>query len=590
MLDKEIVNFTRNGIVKTNLTTGKSELVVKSDYANEMKYKPTSEGVYDVDVPPHLHAEDYSREEGIPRNKQQLPTNSTIKYSPGNTCHSHTHTYFRQNSRYSNGVIHNQGHTSSSPGKNMKQITAKAEPALNALPASKTDFKKQIKNEKFRKLALYCASSLLGQENNNGDNPAVEAVKTNLRTIYLARQFKSTGKNSDNRRPSNTAQKPESIPPQPSSSEPVNQAQKIKFKKKGKAAESTRKTVAGGGTAKKLSILKHPAILKILLIAFGIFMAIVMLLAVIGGVLGSIFGGAQKENSPELTAYVKQLDDDFTAKISSVKENYENGEHTEVTVQGSDVINTDPEALAILVTGDWTDIALTDENKAAIKSYYNILNTYTVKESDSKVNVSNGTSSSAAYTEHHVTIIINTSTAADKIDSFNFSKDKKEAIIESLGVLSQAESLGAENGGFVGSGSGEAATPEEAYDDPQVKKIFTEADKYLGYKYVWGGSTPKTSFDCSGFVCWVFTHSGVRNTPRTSAQGLYDECAPMAQAEAQPGDLIFFTKTYPTSNTVTHVGIYAGNNKMLHCGDPIQYTTLNKTYWKEHFYSFGRLK
>ena len=139
-----------------------------------------------------------------------------------------------------------------------------------------------------------------------------------------------------------------------------------------------------------------------------------------------------------------------------------------------------------------------------------------------------------------------------------------------------------------GSGGGNAIPPD-SYDDAAVQALMEEAAKYLGYPYVWGGSSPSTSFDCSGFVCWVFTNSGVHNLPRTTAQGIYDQCAPVSAADAKAGDIIFFTGTYNSAGPVSHVGIYCGNGVMIHCGDPIKYASINTSYWQSHFYAFGRL-
>lgn len=133
------------------------------------------------------------------------------------------------------------------------------------------------------------------------------------------------------------------------------------------------------------------------------------------------------------------------------------------------------------------------------------------------------------------------------------------------------------------------AKPPESYDDKTVQALMEEAEKYLGYPYVWGGSNPSTSFDCSGFVCWVFTNSGVHNLPRTTAQGIYDQCTPVSQSEAKAGDIIFFTGTYNSAGAVSHVGIYCGNGVMIHCGNPISYASIHTPYWQSHFYAFGRL-
>ena len=129
--------------------------------------------------------------------------------------------------------------------------------------------------------------------------------------------------------------------------------------------------------------------------------------------------------------------------------------------------------------------------------------------------------------------------------------------------------------------------PSEALDDEVFAAIIKEAEKYLGYPYVWGGSSPSTSFDCSGFVSWVINHSGW-DVGRLGAQGLCNICTPVPSANVKPGDLVFFTGTYDTPG-VSHVGIYVGNNMMIHCGDPISYANLNSSYWQSHFYRYGRL-
>ena len=129
--------------------------------------------------------------------------------------------------------------------------------------------------------------------------------------------------------------------------------------------------------------------------------------------------------------------------------------------------------------------------------------------------------------------------------------------------------------------------PPEALEDATFAAMMAEAEKYVGYPYVWGGSSPSTSFDCSGFVSWVINHSGW-DVGRLGAQGLCNICTPVSPEQAKPGDLVFFVGTYDTPG-VSHVGIYVGNSVMLHCGDPISYTNLNSSYWQQHFYCYGRL-
>ena len=132
--------------------------------------------------------------------------------------------------------------------------------------------------------------------------------------------------------------------------------------------------------------------------------------------------------------------------------------------------------------------------------------------------------------------------------------------------------------------------PPEALEDEVFAAMLTEAEKYLGMPYVWGGSSPSTSFDCSGFVSWVINHSGW-NVGRLGAKSLCNICTPVSPANARPGDLVFFINTYdaPDPNAPTHCGIYVGNNMMIHCGDPISYANLSSNYWQNHFYCYGRL-
>lgn len=133
------------------------------------------------------------------------------------------------------------------------------------------------------------------------------------------------------------------------------------------------------------------------------------------------------------------------------------------------------------------------------------------------------------------------------------------------------------------------ADPGAAMGDGSFEAMLAEAQKYLGFPYVWGGSSPSTSFDCSGYVSWVINHSGVGSVGRQTAQGLYNLCTPVSRSDMRPGDLVFFTGTYSTANPVTHVGIYVGGSRMIHCGNPISYANLNSNYWLSKFYSGGRL-
>ena len=151
-----------------------------------------------------------------------------------------------------------------------------------------------------------------------------------------------------------------------------------------------------------------------------------------------------------------------------------------------------------------------------------------------------------------------------------------------------------DNGGDGGALPGTPGGPEipgnpgAAMGDGTFAAMLAEAEKYLGWPYVWGGSSPSTSFDCSGFASWVINQSGAGSVGRQTAQGLYNLCTPVTAGQAKPGDLVFFVGTYDTPG-VSHVGLYVGNSVMLHCGDPISYTSLNSSYWQSHLYCYGRL-
>lgn len=125
--------------------------------------------------------------------------------------------------------------------------------------------------------------------------------------------------------------------------------------------------------------------------------------------------------------------------------------------------------------------------------------------------------------------------------------------------------------------------------DADFAALMAEAEKYIGYPYVWGGSSPETSFDCSGFVCWVFRTSGVYDTGRRGATGLFNLCSEISAKDARPGDLVFFQGTMGDVEGITHVGIYVGNHWMIHCGDPIGFADLSASKWQRRLYAYGRL-
>ena len=196
----------------------------------------------------------------------------------------------------------------------------------------------------------------------------------------------------------------------------------------------------------------------------------------------------------------------------------------------------------------------------------------------------------------HLTITVKTPEQAAQ--DYNFNQVQLGALTEML--LPENKALlteligwatgtgGAGSVGGVGNING-YEVPPEALSDERFAAMLHEAEKYLGFPYVWGGSSPSTSFDCSGFVCWVLNKSGAMSIERTTATGIYNRCTVIPKSEAKPGDLIFFTGTYNSPGPISHIGIYVGNGMMVHAGDPIQYTSIESNYWKQHFYAFTRI-
>ena len=168
---------------------------------------------------------------------------------------------------------------------------------------------------------------------------------------------------------------------------------------------------------------------------------------------------------------------------------------------------------------------------------------------------------------------------------------KREGVVQKVSQYGNAGEQVVEISFINGGGNAVLGTSYTAEDEDLkgVETDYTKAEKYLGYPYVWDGSSPSTSFDCSGFVCWVINQSGVGNVGRTTAQGIFNYTTPIAPSEAKPGDIIFFTGTYDSGSAVSHVGIYVGNGMMIHCGNPISYASVNTPYWQQHFYAYGRL-
>ena len=180
----------------------------------------------------------------------------------------------------------------------------------------------------------------------------------------------------------------------------------------------------------------------------------------------------------------------------------------------------------------------------------------------------------------------------DDPEYFMFDEDEEEAEEDTFPVITSVGKKNVKINGVKSKGTLVKYTiPEQLLrDDPNFLALMIEAEKYIGYPYVYGAANPDTGFDCSGFVCWVFRHSGVYKTKRLGANGLYSLCTDIPREEARPGDLVFFEKTMGADvKGITHVGIYVGNNMMIHAGDPVGFADLKSEQWAKKIYGFGRL-
>lgn len=282
----------------------------------------------------------------------------------------------------------------------------------------------------------------------------------------------------------------------------------------------------------------------------------------------------------EFSSYEYALQDE----IDSIKTNYPN--YDEYHIKG-DSVGHDVHELFSYLTARYGEIKSAGEIQGELKKLFNQMyeKKYTSKS------MTKYDSEGNPYTYRILTLTI-TRKSIDEVAKEEFSNYETNM----AHYLTLLENQGNMSGTF-GSGYGDLGeiidnpnfgNPGIEFDDATVKRLFGEAEKHIGKRYVFGASGP-SNFDCSGFVCWSFSKSGVKRMPRTTAWLIYKNyCNPISPSEAKPGDIIFFKGTYNSGTPISHVGIYAGNGMMIHAGDPIQYTSINSKYWKSHFYSFGR--
>ena len=317
--------------------------------------------------------------------------------------------------------------------------------------------------------------------------------------------------------------------------------------------------------------------------------------AMLEGVTGAITSTSYTAEDPD----IRQTESDYTAlekqlerELDSIEQTHSGYDEYRYDV---DTIGHDPNELIAYLTVNFNDFK-PDEVQAALKDLFEQQYTVTltpVSETRYKtVSHTNkdGTTSSrrVAYTYKILFVTVRNRSLGTVVRELLTEDEYKRYLVIFQQKGNRPDIFG-DNIYANPSEGPKYEIPGEALSDPSFKALITEAEKYLGYPYVWGGSSPSTSFDCSGFVCWVYTASGVHNLPRTTATGIYNQCTVISKSEAKPGDLVFFIKTYDCDGPVSHIGIYVGNGMMIHAGSPIKYASIETSYWQKHFYAFGRL-
>ena len=368
-------------------------------------------------------------------------------------------------------------------------------------------------------------------------------------------------------------------------------------------AKAAKKTAAASGTATRRAaqfVTRHPVAVLVLLL--------LLLLCFLVSAVSSIFPtlGSGLANALSGTSYASEdtdllgVDEDYTALENELAQTVANIESTHPGYDeyrySVDEIGHNPYELASYLSAKYHVYfreQVQDELREIVEAQYELTLTEEVEiryrtETSTDPETGETTTEEVPY-EYYILNVTLTNKTLPAVILPRLNEQQREIYIVMQQLKGNKPYLweGIYNGGEDTGPSYEI--PGEALDDPAFAALMKEATKYIGWPYVWGGSSPSTSFDCSGFVCWVYTASGVHNLPRTTAQGIYNQCAIISPSEAKPGDIIFFTGTYDSPGPVSHVGIYVGDGMMLHCGSPIQYANINSSYWQTHFYAFGRL-
>ena len=345
------------------------------------------------------------------------------------------------------------------------------------------------------------------------------------------------------------------------------------------------------------SLMKHPAVIGALLLGLMIIIMAMLMISsftlLMGGVASSTATSytAAEEDLKGAEEDYESLEEELRSRLNNIETEYPGFDEYDIK---TDEINHDPYQLLSYLTATEEDFTRNDVlSKLELlfnKQYTITMVEETVEEEVTNHESNNGSEESETITKRILHVIVKNRGLAKVIEEMNLTEDQKERFDILMETKGNHKELFEDN--IYANAQEEYLDydiPGEALSNQKFARMIGEAEKYLGYPYVWGGSSPSTSFDCSGFISWVINHSGNGwNYGRQTANGLKNKCSIIPKAEAKPGDLIFFKGTYNTSGA-SHVGLYVGNNMMIHCGSPISYADITTPYWVQHFYCFGRV-
>ena len=358
----------------------------------------------------------------------------------------------------------------------------------------------------------------------------------------------------------------------------------------GEAVVAGTEAVAAESSPVLIAVLAV-VILMVLLIGFGVFMITIFPFAGNGTVVTTSYT-AKDGDIVRTDKDYKKLEEKVRKKVERVAHDHPGYDEYRYVL---DEIGHDPYELAALLTvklEDYTRAEAQELIKRICEAQYKLTIRAVTETRYRTVTKEDGTTERQPYSWKVLIVKLENKGidgAAEEIGLDDQERERYEILKQTKG---NRDYLFAEDvyvpDNTTDPGDDDYRVPGDAMTDEQVAALINEAKKYLGMEYVWGGSSPSEGFDCSGFVCWCINHSGFGNVGRTSANGLLAKCNRISSSEAKPGDLIFFEKTYATKGA-SHVGIYLGGGMMIHCGNPIKYSSINTSYWRSHFLTFGRL-